>query len=636
MVAVGGCWLVVLLESSTVKSKIETALSRIESSPDSVASALLAVRLVGWLVGLWDSLQTTEAELKRKVSTLGSGLQSLPTCNRVDTVRSSSRRRYGWGGSRSSMDSPDSKPVASLQVSPVSAATVEKLAELRKQIEEHNSELSACQTYFDSFGKACERILKNKPRNQFHRVALSLLTAALYGSEKWNGSKNRFDTVGGCINGEVWSVVSEFRKKDVLTWSVVSRKRFRFEPVVRGKLKRNPEQRGKAGGRVSVKEGQELWSELACYWKEEHKDRYERKRENLKSAILDNVTHYATELRRQEEEIRKLKAVREATLNCAEQHVRNTFPEWCEPVVRVAVAEYTAAKKRELSPPIEDREKWLERYKIRNPSGVEFRKWFDLVERLQIRLSNFSSSRGSTVEAFRTYWRGLHHSGTGKLELPTEEQIRELEVLKRWVETQSALCSQSNGMILTTPEPVGTVELERGELSSVVVPVVCWLWLDYDGQLYREYSVAKSGLSAVDAKFVASVSSYHANEATSKEEAFEILRQRLASGWRFAANQAATVEERRKRERNRTATAAKFLRGLEVVSVQDSFQVGNCVPGTRSFLQRIGLPATTETISGRELVKAWKSSKWLQEELFFRVVDNLKKRTAATVAEVVR
>jgi hypothetical protein len=81
--------------------------------------------------------------------------------------------------------------------------------------------------------------------------------------------------------------------------------------------------------------------------------------------------------------------------------------------------------------------------------------------------------------------------------------------------------------------------------------------------------------------------------------------------------------------RQRRAHVLRALRSLPMVSLQDSFKVGNCNVGTSDFTSRLGIQS--DTIQGRELACLWVKANYIQEYRFVPVVEAAVKRTQATV-----
>jgi hypothetical protein len=93
---------------------------------------------------------------------------------------------------------------------------------------------------------------------------------------------------------------------------------------------------------------------------------------------------------------------------------------------------------------------------------------------------------------------------------------------------------------------------------------------------------------------------------------------------RYGSRSGLTAEQRAEQQRLQRARVADYARRLikiPVVSLEDSYNVGNCQPGTAAFCRELGI--TVETMSGRELFRAWKSKAYPLNSLFLRVIDKL-------------
>ena len=109
-------------------------------------------------------------------------------------------------------------------------------------------------------------------------------------------------------------------------------------------------------------------------------------------------------------------------------------------------------------------------------------------------------------------------------------------------------------------------------------------------------------------------------------------RLRLAINPPFQMNSAAGNSPEYKRELRRTVAAycRKLLR-IPVLSLQDSYNTGNCAPGTAQFCRELGI--TENTISGRDMVKAWRRGNYPLNSLFLRVVDSVLCKVESVVSE---
>jgi len=107
-------------------------------------------------------------------------------------------------------------------------------------------------------------------------------------------------------------------------------------------------------------------------------------------------------------------------------------------------------------------------------------------------------------------------------------------------------------------------------------------------------------------------------------------RLRLAINPPYRMNSAAGNTAEYKRELRRTVAAycRKLLR-IPVLTIQDSLATGNCAPGTAQFCRELGIESAT--ISGREMVKAWRRGNYPLNSLFLRVVDSVLAKMESVV-----
>lgn len=89
----------------------------------------------------------------------------------------------------------------------------------------------------------------------------------------------------------------------------------------------------------------------------------------------------------------------------------------------------------------------------------------------------------------------------------------------------------------------------------------------------------------------------------------------------------ATAAELKKRQRQEKAAVLLRLLKLSEVRFSDSLSAGNCQAGSQAFLTAtLRLPAETQSISGGRLARLWKSSGYVQNNLFFNVITAAEQR----------
>lgn len=74
-------------------------------------------------------------------------------------------------------------------------------------------------------------------------------------------------------------------------------------------------------------------------------------------------------------------------------------------------------------------------------------------------------------------------------------------------------------------------------------------------------------------------------------------------------------------DRQRKAQVLRDCRNVETLTLEDSYRVGNCKPGTFQFCETLGINVgETPTLSGREVAKRWRAAEFVQLPMFERVL----------------
>lgn len=111
---------------------------------------------------------------------------------------------------------------------------------------------------------------------------------------------------------------------------------------------------------------------------------------------------------------------------------------------------------------------------------------------------------------------------------------------------------------------------------------------------------------------------FHIEEPVTMGPAELIAQAHLASSSYF--KMLADEKERALSHRQRIARILRALRQLPIVTREDSYRAGNCVPGTTQFMVGLGLNADLESISGRQLAINWCKANYPQYDRFSGVV----------------
>lgn len=74
-------------------------------------------------------------------------------------------------------------------------------------------------------------------------------------------------------------------------------------------------------------------------------------------------------------------------------------------------------------------------------------------------------------------------------------------------------------------------------------------------------------------------------------------------------------------QKRKLALALWAVRQVPTVTLKDSYEVGNCVPGTAAFCKNLGI--TSQAISGRELAVRWRKAKFIEQSRFLPIVEKI-------------
>jgi hypothetical protein len=188
--------------------------------------------------------------------------------------------------------------------------------------------------------------------------------------------------------------------------------------------------------------------------------------------------------------------------------------------------------------------------------------------------------------------------------------------LKRYRDNLTPCPVQVEQLVVGQASTVGTVTIKGVEVPVLAFPVLV------RGEPGIEVAIARTNVPEVDA-IIGAVTSFH--QIKDSEAWIRPLQSRIELAIQSEERRLAdklSAEERRKLERRHTAERLLKLRRIESVSVDDSYKVGNCVPGTRQFCESFGI--VSDSIPGRELARKWLKSGLPQNPLFLRVIDSLE------------
>lgn len=201
--------------------------------------------------------------------------------------------------------------------------------------------------------------------------------------------------------------------------------------------------------------------------------------------------------------------------------------------------------------------------------------------------------------------------------------------------------------VVSTPQPFGivTVELPGAtaetvgcEAGTFQLPIVRWKTLQVDGSEYWEYATATvqpglvPGFVQYALRYVATLhencNPEHRNEDSCATDKLKERIEREFGQRKFIYRNQRNREQLALTQRQRNATTLRQLRKIPVITLQDSYNVGNCVPGTAEFCRSLGI--SSSELSGRELAVYWKRSGYVQNSLFQAVIDKLQPATELT------
>ena len=176
------------------------------------------------------------------------------------------------------------------------------------------------------------------------------------------------------------------------------------------------------------------------------------------------------------------------------------------------------------------------------------------------------------------------------------------------------------------------------ETSIPVYSGDCIAWSNSHKLNQKCYFLGKTGSSIIDGA-VRSVDWYHTpitsamslSMSDTNTTALEYLTSRL----NYMRNQNDTLKQRRKE----LASYARKLVWLESISMLDSKNAGNCLPGTLQFCQALGIPVPSQwsnvTIDTRLLLRRWKQNDYGVNRLLLPAIDTAVNRVKKQLLSVV-
>jgi len=199
-------------------------------------------------------------------------------------------------------------------------------------------------------------------------------------------------------------------------------------------------------------------------------------------------------------------------------------------------------------------------------------------------------------------------------------------------------------------QPIQCGTIRHLETDIPVYVANCIIWETMSAMNHRVYWLGKTGSETVD-NAIQSVEWYHQSAIGSSpvvagvaesltQQGIDYLRNRLG----YTRNQKETLETRRKE----IASYARKLIWLETISMLDSKEAGNCLPGTLQFCSTLGISVPSQwsdtVVDTRTLLRAWKQNGYGVNRLLLPAIDSAVNRvkkellsvTACYVPSVVR
>lgn len=590
--------------------------------------------------------------LRKSAESLDTMRRSLMTRFDVPRLDSESVGYSGSGWHKSTNYPRNCRNLLTFSGDTISSPELRRRLEEFRELEEASSEnCRLFKEYLAAFTALRRKALELNPRNAIQLKIYNLLLSSVPG-DKWDGCKRNRNTVFDTLPIEIADRVSEIADPQFPLWILTGRFS-RFELEKRGKLQ----------GRKSNKAGEASWKkchgvELTrqksihrsgfgiddIWYRRTFRVQYELERlgwiQELENAEASRKTQIAdsSELCQRKKELEKVLEEQKTEL----ERLTDSFQGYDEEreVLRNLRTDILASERelRGVSSKVVD-------------SGIVItnttKRMGEIRERIQWR-TPVTGKAGELAELLFWIRGSLPNCGFGYAHNMTvsPDNLRHLLRFQKTIQERGiqrdSLISLARYRGTITPCRNGVYQLvigqcERTESVIVVrgvevpvlrIPVFC------SGSVQWEYVLQRTGIAAVDS-VLSFLDSYHSDDTSeSVSEIVRILASRLETAVRRAEleeERNLSAEERKKKERRTIAAYAEKLRKLPVLSLEDSFRVGNCQAGTSQFCRQFGI--TSDSISGFELVRVWKRKNWIVNHLFLRVIDSVSARIVSGVAE---
>jgi hypothetical protein len=556
------------------------------------------------------------------------------------------------------------------------APNIERVKEYQRDRQALSESETILSQYLAAFNESRDKLLNLKTVNRIQAELASLLLSSERNGDKWQGKVCETDSLAIChfkhkykigvISGGVVRIIGRLKNEPV------SVSRFLSVPILRERLN----VKGRKNGAVSRTRGEKLWERVPCYrslsfvaetcyslgqyilntaYTETEQRKLaadiERAAETLAALTSDRERletigeieeRLCSELRtysRESQEysdrfdtIQQLKAERESLKL---KHRLNTWPGDRRTAFEIVHgAELRAKQALENAVNLQRERGWRAASVAKQTETLRSigRDFLTIEKSLFCVHSSYSFRRSGVGQ-------GQHFSAASlslvlfvRRLLPVES----LAALRRLCDVSTLGKREVTQLVIGRAESVGVKDFtypHYSETQTLSLPVVLVPVLSlYTGEQQTEVCFGRTGDSETDS-LLSLCTTYHTSDSV--ETARENLSQPESSllgvmlrnlktaiaqrEARLAAERdRAAAEQKRRKE---TAALALSLRRIETVSIADSLNTGNCLPGTREFCSRWGI--FSETISGRELAAKWRKANWEQNYMFVRVVKSV-------------
>ena len=553
------------------------------------------------------------------------------------------------------------------------APNIERVREYQRDRQALSESETILSQYLAAFNESRDKLLSLKTVNRIQAELSSLLLSSERNGDKWQGKICETDSLAIChfkhkykigvISGGVVRIIGRLKNEPV------SVSRFLSVPILRERLN----VKGRKNGAVSRLRGERLWERVPCsrslsFVAETcfsvgqyilNTDYTETEQRKL-AADIERASETLAALTADRERIETIGETEEKLCGELRTYSRESagWNECFEAIQNLKSERESLKLKHRLNTWAGDR-----RTAFEIVHGAELRARQALENAIQLQTERLwrAASVAEQTETLRSIGRdfltiekalfcvhstySFRRSGVGQgqhfsaaslslvLAVRRLLPVSSLAALRRLCDVSTLGKREVTQLTIGRAESVGLKEFTVSETQTLSLPVVVVPVLSlYTGEQQTEVCFGRTGDSETDS-LLSLCTTYHtsdniqaARENLSQPDSslLGVLLRNLKTAIsqreaRLAAERdRAAAEQKRRKE---TAALALSLRRIETVSIADSLQTGNCLPGTREFCSRWGIVG--ETISGRDLASRWRKSNWEQNYMFIRVVKSV-------------